>query len=110
MQKIEELETWLRESFKSQIEAAEKLGTTQPTLSRWVGGKQKIPLEIQKKLRKLKYLGPFGIPKAESSYVTREEFGEMKGDLQAQIRTLRDVVEKMGQAIVALSLRNPPKP
>lgn len=40
-----------------------------------------------------------------SASVSREEFLEMKGGLQTELRLLRESLEKMGEVVRALSLR-----
>ncbi len=107
MPKLEELEKWIRESFRTQGEAAEKIGTTQTTISKWIGGKQRISLVFQKRLRKLGFGGLLDLQGAGTVTATREELAELRGEMRAEIRNLRDVQEKLGEALRALSLRVP---
>lgn len=95
----------------TQEEMAEKFKINGKTYSAYETGRIGIPPSLQKKFVKAGLAEDFEQAGQNSAgAVSRDEFLEMKGDLQGQIRTLRDVVEKMGQAIVALSLRYPPAP
>ena len=75
MPRLEEFEKWIDENFDSQEEAATVIGTTQTTISKWIGGKNGISKAFQKKLRKLKFFGPLEIP-AEAT-ISRQEFDEL---------------------------------
>jgi hypothetical protein len=76
----------------------------------WESGRAPFPKTIREKLTKMGYSGPFEEPEQAATtdgFVSREEFAETKGSLQTEIRLLREVVEKLGEAVRTLSLRGP---
>lgn len=108
-----ELGKWIRVKWKTQIAFADKLGVHQGRVSRWLKGQDGISADYQAAIRKLGYTGPW--PQAEAQdaaaggpapYVTREEFAESKGAMKAEIRLLREALEKMGEAVRELALRD----
>ncbi len=91
----------------TQAELADRIGAVRATYQTYESGRSEIPRDIQVKLKKQGYDGPFADSARAADFVTREEFAEMKGDLQGQIRTLRERLEDFGEVIRLIA---PPKP
>jgi transcriptional regulator with XRE-family HTH domain len=107
-----ELGKWISSKWGTQVKFADKLGVTQGRVSRWLKGQDGISADYQTAIRKLGYTGPWPAEEAQDAaaggpapYVTREEFAEERGALRAEIRLLREALEKMGEAIRALDIR-----
>jgi hypothetical protein len=102
---MDNLGKWIKERFKTQGALAEELGLQQSRISKWLGG-EPIPKTYQDRIRKLGYKGawPTELPQeasagASASYLTREEFAEERGALRAEVRLLRESLEKAFELI-----------
>ena len=107
-----QLGDWIRSKWGTQLAFAEKMGIHQGRVSRWLKGQDGISSEYQAAIRKLGYTGPWPTQEAQdaqaggpAAYVTREELAEVKGALGAEMRLLREAVEKMGETIRELALQ-----
>ena len=101
----------LRELRKSRRETQEQLadaiGANRATYQTYESGRSEVPADLRKKLVKLGYDGPFITPGRPADAITREEFAEFRGEIRAEVRGLREVLEKLGEAVRAVSLRVP---
>jgi transcriptional regulator with XRE-family HTH domain len=89
------LRDWRKSKGWDQAELAEKIGSNQKTYSAYETARLKdIPPEIQAKIRKLGYTGPW--PRQESAaapsigYATIEEVAELRGALKAHVEYWRE--------------------
>lgn len=98
-----------KEKGFSQEEFGKKLGLSQATYQSYESGRTSIPEEIRAKIKKLGYTGPWPqeeakVPAADA--ISREEFAELKGATQAEIRLLRENLERPLRGISACSSRS----
>jgi hypothetical protein len=105
-----ELGKWIREKFRSQAKFADKIGAHPTLISRWMGGAG-ISEDYEKVIRGLGFKGLLPAQEVEDAaaggpavYVTREEFAEEKGALRAEIRLLRESLEKAFELIRDLKI------
>jgi transcriptional regulator with XRE-family HTH domain len=99
----------LREFRKSklmtQAQLAQKLGIIRATYQTYESNRSEVPIDVQTKLRKMLYDGPFPEIGRKAEAVTREDFGELKGALTAHIQHWEKGEEKVLQRLEALGQR-----
>lgn len=106
------LKAWRKSKGWSQEELAAKVGANQKTYGAYETGRNDISAEVQAKLRKLGYTGPWPREEAQEStvpangaYVTREEFAELRGALGAHVEYWRTGEGKVLQRLEELAQR-----
>lgn len=101
------LRDWRKSKGWGQADLADKIGSNQKTYSAYETGRlPDIPPDIQARLRKLGYTGHWPREKAQDAaaggpapYVTREEFGELKGALKTHVEQWEKGQEKVLQRL-----------
>lgn len=90
---LTKLGEWRKGKGWTQGDLADKIEEPRPTYQKWESGVSLgIPPEIQAKLRKAGYTGPWPQEEAKEKarpqagdYITREEFAELRGAVKAHI-------------------------
>lgn len=96
----ENLKGWRKSKGWRQEDLADKLGEPRPTYQSWETGRTPtIPPEVQAKLRKLGYKGPWPVDESKSApggdYVTRAEFDELSADLEDACEVIRFLLREL---------------
>jgi hypothetical protein len=108
MTQSQTLGDWIKSAFGDQGGLAEVLDppVAKNTVSSWKTGRNGVPPEYQKQIRKLGFKGPWPREEAQEAaaagpapYVTREETAELKGRLEGRIEVLERALEKLGEAV-----------
>jgi hypothetical protein len=114
MPQLENLGEWIKSRYGDQGGLAAKLKppVAKNTVSSWKTGRNGIPPEYKKQMRALGFSGPWPQEEAQGpatdvtpSGITREEFAEERGALRAEIRLLREALEKMGEGVRELAIQ-----
>jgi transcriptional regulator with XRE-family HTH domain len=93
---MQNLKEWRGSKGWTQGDLAEKIGSNQKSYSAYETGRTSLPGELQTKLRKLGYSGPW--PHQEASVesispdVFHREVGKLEGRLEAVERRLEDAL------------------
>jgi transcriptional regulator with XRE-family HTH domain len=97
---------WIIGKYKTQAAFAEKLNVRQGQVSRWISGANEVSEGYRREIRNLGYKGPWPEKTAAKgeNLVTREEFAEEKGALRAEVRLLRESLEKAFELIRDLKI------
>jgi hypothetical protein len=111
MTQSQTLGDWIKSAFGDQGGLAEVLDppVAKNTVSSWKTGRNGVPPEYQKQIRKLGFKGPWPREEAQEAaaggsptYVTREEFAEWRGywkagteELLKRLEALEDQVRKL---------------
>ncbi len=108
---MQNLKNWRVGKGLTQGELADKVGSNQKSYSAYETGRTAVPGEIQAKLRKLGYSGPFPHEekaKPEGDFITREEFAEWRGYWKAGTENLLERLEDLTRKVDQLEKRRDP--
>ena len=88
---------WIKEKFGSQAQFAQEIGADPTLVSRWMGGAG-ISDAYQKKIRDLKYKGPFPEPKQS---ITLADLESVRDEIRNQAAWLREEIRRENTALAA---------
>lgn len=104
---------WIKATYGDQGGLAEALvpPVAKNTVSSWKTGRNGIPPDYQKQIRKLGFKGLWPSQEAQESaaapggpYVTREELAELRGRLEGRIEVLERALERLGEGVRLLAI------
>jgi hypothetical protein len=88
---------WIKEKYGSQAQFAQEIGADPTLVSRWINGAG-ISETYQKKIRDLKFKGPFPEPKKE---ITLADLESLREEIRAQAAWVRVELQKENKALAA---------
>ena len=103
---VETLKDWREAKDWTQEELAGKVGTNQKAYSAYETGRNKVPADIQRKIRKLGYAGPWPSQAAQDltladlkriEELLTEKAGAIREDLRGVGAVLQVVLERLQQ-------------
>jgi transcriptional regulator with XRE-family HTH domain len=104
------LRKWREGKGWTQADIAGKIGEPRPTYQKMESGEGPIWPEMQAKIRKVGYTGPWPREEAQeaaapagANYVTREELAELRGAVRAHIEQWERGQEKVLRRLEALA-------
>lgn len=92
---MQDLKNWRISKGLSQSEIADKVGSNQKSYSAYETGRTKVPGEVQAKLKKLGFPGPFPHEKTDSAEVSRDELDALRADLEDACEVIRFLISQV---------------
>lgn len=104
---MQNLKDWRGGKGWTQGDLAEKIGSNQKSYSAYETGRTVLPGEVQAKLRKLGYTGPWPHQEEASEAIPAAVFHREIGKLEGRVETLERRLEEAFVLIRDLKLKGP---